>query len=220
MVVLPARLCYNRPAYWSRRYHMRNAASVDRASIVETVSAAQLGARIRLLRQQRRLTLDALAERSGVSRAMLSKIERGENNPTLVVVVKVALGLGVTTSQLIGVEERREVVLVPKERRMVFRDQDTGFERQLLFPTFEGNSIEFVRHVLPPGVTSGDMPAHKRGAEKYIVVERGRLKVVLPRAAYVLTEGDALYFECDVAHRFENTGEGTCSYYLVISSHA
>ena len=198
---------------------MRNPNSIDSAHIVETVSAAQLGARVRDLRQRQRLTLDALAERSGVSRAMLSKIERGENNPTLVVVVKVALGLGITTSQLIGVEERREVVLVPKERRMVFRDEETGFERQLLFPTFDGNSIEFVRHVLPPGVVAGDMPAHKRGDEKYIVVERGRLRVVLPCATYLVEEGDALYFECDVTHRFENAGEGTCSYYLVINSH-
>lgn len=198
---------------------MRNPNTSDSASIVETVSAAHLGARIRTVRQQQRLTLDALAERSGVSRAMLSKIERGENNPTLVVVVKVALGLGISTSHLIGVEERRQVILVPKERRMVFRDEETGFERQLLFPSFEDNGIDFVRHVLPEGVTSGDMPAHQRGAEKYVVVEQGRLRVVLPGGAHLVDAGDALYFECDVAHRFENAGKGVCSYYLVIASH-
>lgn len=213
-------MSYNRLGYWIRRHHMRNQNSSDNAKIVETVSATYLGSRIRVLRQQQRLTLDALAERCGVSRAMLSKIERGENNPTLVVAVKVALGLGITTSQLIGVEERREVVLVPRERRMVFKDAATGFERQLLFPTFEGNSLEFVRHVLPPGVNSGDMPAHKRGAEKYIVVEQGLLRVVFPSGEYMVDEGDALYFECDVTHRFENAGEGICSYYLVIDSRA
>lgn len=149
---------------------------------------------------------------------MLSKIERGENNPTLVVAVKVALGLGVSTSELIGVEERREVVKVPKARRMRFTDPSTGFERQLLFPTFPGNSLEFVRHVLPPGVASGDMPAHKRGTEKYLVVEQGTLRVIFEAAEYVLDEGDALYFECDVTHRFENGGRTACSYFLVINS--
>ena len=197
---------------------MRSQLSSDSAKIVETVSSAYLGARIRALRQQRRLTLDALAERSGVSRAMLSKIERGENNPTLVVAVKVALGLGVTTSELIGVEERREVVKVPQARRMRFTDPDTGFERQLLFPTFPGNNLDFVRHVLPVGVTSGDMPAHRRGTEKYLVVEQGTLRVVFPNTEYLLEVGDALYFECDVSHRFENAGAGVCSYYLVINS--
>lgn len=171
-----------------------------------------------MLRQQRRLTLDALAERSGVSRAMLSKIERGENNPTLVVAVKVALGLGITTSELIGVDERREAVMVPRDRRMIFKDGETGFERQLLFPSFEGSRMEFVRHVLPFGVSSGNMPAHQRGAEKYIVVDRGTLRVIVQAAEYLLHEGDALYFECDVTHRFENAGDETCSYYLVIDT--
>jgi len=192
--------------------------SRDNSNIVETVSAAYLGSRIRTLRQQQRLTLDALAERSGVSRAMLSKIERGENNPTLVVAVKVALGLGITTSQLIGVEDRREVIHAPRARRMVFKDQETGFERQLLFPTFEGSSLEFVRHVLPPGVTTGDMPAHQHGVEKYVVVEQGTLMVVVQNGEHLVEEGDGLYFECDVPHRFENAGRGVCSYYLVIHS--
>lgn len=188
------------------------------STIVESVSAALLGSRIRGLRQQRRLTLETLAERSGVSRAMLSKIERGENNPTLVVVVKIAMGLGITTSQLIDMDERRDVVLTPRSRRRIFRDAETGFERHLLFPAFEGAGLEFVMHVLPPGITSGDMPAHMRGARKYVVVDGGILRVVLPTAAYALEEGDSLYFECDVEHRFENAGDGICSYYLVIST--
>lgn len=189
-------------------------------SVVETVSAASLGSRVRALRRQRRLTLDELAARSGVSRAMLSKIERGENNPTLVVAVKVALGLSVTTSELIGVVERREVVKVPRARRMVFKDPATGFERQVLFPTFEGSGMEFVRHVLPPRVAAGDMPAHRRGSEKYLVVEQGRLRVLIAGEEQLLDEGDALYFECDVPHRFENAGDTTCSYYLLITSRA
>ncbi|CAA9452388.1 MAG: Transcriptional regulator, Xre-family with cupin domain, partial [uncultured Rubrobacteraceae bacterium] len=70
------------------------------------------------MRRERGLTLEELAGRSGVSRAMISKLERGEKNPTLVVAAKVAEGLGITLSQLMGIEERREVVVVPRERRM------------------------------------------------------------------------------------------------------
>jgi transcriptional regulator with XRE-family HTH domain len=199
---------------------MRNRITTNGSHIVEDVTAAHLGSRVRALRHQQRLTLDEVAARSGVSRAMLSKIERGQNNPTLVVVVKVALGLGVSTSQLITGEERRGVFLTPRDRRMVFRDAQTGFERELLFPPFEGASLEFVRHVLPQGVNSGTMPAHRRGADKYIVVERGTLRVVIQSNEYLVHEGDTLYFECDVAHGFENAGECTCSYFIVISAHA
>lgn len=186
--------------------------------MVEAVSSEQLGARVRDLRRRRGLTLEALAESSGVSRAMISKLERGEKNPTLVIAARLAEGLGVTLSQLAGMEERREVIVVPRDRRMVMRDPETGFERQVLSPNFAGRGVEFVRNVVPEGGTSGEFPPHKKGVEEYIVVEHGRLRAVLGAEEYVLEEGDAVYFEADVAHRFDNLGEGACSYYLIISS--
>jgi transcriptional regulator with XRE-family HTH domain len=186
--------------------------------VVEEVSSGRLGERVRILRRERGLTLNLLAERSGVSRAMISKLERGEKNPTLVVAAKLAEGLGVSLSQLVGVEERREVVVVPLERRMIMRDPGTGFERQLLSPSFGGRGIEFIWSVVPEGSSSGEFPPHRRGVEEYVVVEKGRLRAVLRGEDYLLEEGDALYFEADISHRFDNAGEGECSYYLVIDS--
>lgn len=149
---------------------------------------------------------------------MISKIERGEKNPTLVVAAKIAEGFGITLSQLVGIEERREVIVVPKERRMVMRDPATGFERQVLSPTFGRKGVEFIRNMVPEGSTSGEFPPHKRGVVEYVVVERGSLKAILAEEEYLLEEGDAIYFEADVPHRFENAGDGECSYYLVIDS--
>jgi transcriptional regulator with XRE-family HTH domain len=186
--------------------------------VVEEVASGRLGERVRGLRRERGLTLDLLAERSGVSRAMISKLERGEKNPTLVVAAKIAEGLGVRLSQLVGVEEGREVVVVPRGRRMVVRDPETGFERQLLSPSFGGRGIEFIKNVVPEDSTSGEFPPHRRGVEEYVVVERGRLRAFLGSEDYLLEEGDALYFEADVSHRFDNAGKGECSYYLVIAS--
>jgi transcriptional regulator with XRE-family HTH domain len=185
--------------------------------MVEDVSSGRLGERVRALRRERGWTLELLAERSGVSRAMISKLERGEKNPTLVVAARVAEGLGVSLSQLVGIEARREIVVVPKERRMVMRDPETGFERQLLSPSF-GGELEFIRNVVPEGSTSGEFPPHRRGVEEYVVVEKGRLRAILGSEEHVLEEGDAAYFEADVAHRFDNAGVGECSYYLVIDS--
>lgn len=162
--------------------------------------------------------MEGLAAASGVSRAMISKLERGEKSPTLVVAARVAEGLGVTLSQLTGVEERREVVVVPRDRRMVMRDPQSGFVRQLLSPSFGGRGVEFVRNVIPEGSTSGEFPPHRRGVEEYVAVEEGRLRAVLGGEEYLLEQGDALYFEADVSHRFDNAGEGECAYYLVIVS--
>lgn len=186
--------------------------------MVEAVSSGRLGVRVRDLRRRRGLTLEALAETSGVSRAMISKLERGEKNPTLVVAARLAEGLNVTLSQLAGMEDRREVIVVPRDRRMTMRDPETGFERQLLSPTFAGSGVEFIRNVIPEDETSGEFPPHRKGVEEYIVVERGRLRAVLDGDEYALEEGDAVYFEADVPHRFDNLGDGECSYYLVISS--
>ena len=185
---------------------------------VAAVGPEELGRRVRDLRGNRGMTLQELADRSGVSRAMVSKVERGEKTPTLVVAAKVAEGLSVSLSQLAGVEERREVVLVPRDRRMIMRDSQTGFERQLLSPSFGGHGVEFVRNVVPEGSSSGEFPAHRRGVEEYVVVEKGSLKAVLGGEEHQLEEGDALYFEADVVHRFDNTGPGEASYYLVISA--
>ena len=186
--------------------------------MIDEVSSGRLGARVRDLRQERRLTLEALAERSGVSRAMISKIERGEKNPTLVVAARLSEGFGISLSQLVGMEERREVVVVPKERRMVMKDPETGFERQLLSPSFGRRGVEFIRNVVPEGSASGEFPAHKKGVQEYIVIERGELRAILGGEEYLLEEGDSIYFEADVGHRFDNAGEGECSYYLVIDS--
>jgi transcriptional regulator with XRE-family HTH domain len=190
----------------------------DGSTLVESVSAGKIGSRVRELRRSKGFTLEVLAERSGVSRAMISKIERGEKNPTLVVAAKIAEGFGITLSQLVGIEERREVIVVPKERRMVMRDPATGFERQVLSPTFRRKGVEFIRNMVPEGSTSGEFPPHRRGVVEYIVVERGSLKAILAEEEYLLEEGDAIYFEADVPHRFENAGDGECSYYLVIDS--
>ena len=173
---------------------------------------------MRELRRERGLTLEELAERSGVSRAMISKVERGEKNPTLVVAAKLAEGLGITLSEFAGTEERREVVVVPRAGRMVMRDPETGFERHLLSPSFGGRGVEFIRNVIPEGSTSGEFPPHRRGVEEYVAVEKGSLRVVIGDGQHSLGEGDALYFEADVPHRFDNTGDGESSYYLVIVS--
>ena len=187
-------------------------------STVDAVSSGRLGARMKGLRRGKGLTLEELAMGSGVSRAMLSKVERGEKNPTLVVAAKVAEGLGIGLSELLGTEERREVVVVPHDRRPTMRDPESGFERQLLSPPFVGRGVEFVRNVVPVGASSGRFPPHRRGVEEYVVVEKGLLLAVLGGEERLLREGDALYFEADVAHRFDNAGDEECSYYLVIVS--
>src|SRR5918998_2886152 len=109
---------------------MDDTAASGTSTMVAAVSSGRLGSRVRALRRRRGLTLEDLAGLSGVSRAMISKLERGEKNPTLVVAARLAEGLGVTLSRLAGMEERRGGFFVPTGRGMGMRDPQKGFERQ------------------------------------------------------------------------------------------
>ncbi|RVD46915.1 helix-turn-helix transcriptional regulator, partial [Mesorhizobium sp. M7A.F.Ca.ET.027.03.2.1] len=92
------------------------------------------GDRVRTIREQANLTLEQFSKLSGVSRAMLSKVERGEKSPTIGVAKRIAHALGASFSALLGDEpaSRRAFALVTKDQRQVFRDPETGFERFLL----------------------------------------------------------------------------------------
>src|SRR3954462_9719691 len=111
---IPQRGTRRSPSWETYFYQVSGEGTRTSSTIVDSVSSGQFGVRVRGLRRERGLSLEALASRSGVSRAMLSKVERGEKTPTLVVAAKVAEGLDVTLSQLVGVEEQREVVVVPR----------------------------------------------------------------------------------------------------------
>lgn len=178
---------------------------------------AALGQRVKLLRADAGLTLDQLARRSGVSRAMLSKVERGEKSPTLSVISRTALGLNVSLSRLLGSEpDPAEVVVVRRNQRLVYRDPETGFDRELLSPTHVGSGVELLLHQIPPGASSGDLPAYATSTEKYLVVNEGRLTVTIGGVREVLETGDALYFDVKHPYRFENQGDVPVSYYLVV----
>ena len=188
------------------------------ASEVDAADATRLGRRIHELRVQRNWTQDVLAARAGVSKAMLSKVERGENNPTLVVAAKIAGALGLSMSQLIGADERRRTLLLPREKRVTFRDSVTGIERRL-FPAFGGSAVDIVQVIMPVGSSSGDLSPHLHPMEYYLLVEQGVMRVTLGEDSYEMAEGDALYFVGDVPHRFDNIGPEEARYIGVGHGH-
>ena len=178
---------------------------------------AEVGGRVKRLRIQAGLTLDEFAAQSGVSRAMLSKVERGEKSPTLAIIVRIAKGLNVSMSALMGAEpDPAQVAVIRRASRLAFKDPETGFERHNLSPTHLDNDLEFLLHRIPAGESSGELPAYKVPTEKYLVVHEGQLTVQTGGERHVLETGDAFYFDVRDPYRFINSGKTTCAYYLVI----
>lgn len=185
----------------------------DHGSIV-----AEVGIRLKQLRTDAGLTLDALSKSAGVSRAMLSKVERGEKSPTLTVFVRIATGLGVSLSKLMGAaSDVAETAIVRADQRLTFQDPETGFERHILSPNHIDNGIELLLHRIPPGQSSGLLPVYNVPTEKLLVVHEGRLTVYAGESRYDLNSGDSFYFEVRKPYRFVNLEKTWCSYYLVVS---
>ncbi len=178
----------------------------------------ELGEALRRCRQERRLTLDQLAKKSGVSRAAISKIERGDSGASSTVLGKLSEALDLSISQLIGGHRGDRVLHIPAGKQPVFREEASGFERRSLSPLYLGRGIDFVLNRLPPKAKTGPFPSHRRGVEEHLYVTKGRLKVSLDGKDHVLRAGDFLFYQGDLDHTFENISDAACEYFIVIDS--
>lgn len=198
---------------------MQKRETVDREDGPEADDISGIfGARVRALREQAGMTLQDFSLRSGVSRAMLSKVERGEKSPTIGIAASISKALNTSLTYLTsGEDERSAVAIVRKKERHVFRDRKTGFERHVLTPPIAGNSTELLYHFLPAGKSTGRLPPYPSGTEKHIVVVNGTLVVAMKGGDISLEGGDSVFFEADVEHAFVNRTALPCEYYLVVA---
>jgi len=178
-----------------------------------------VGARIRALREGLDLSLRDLAERSGVSAPMLSQVERGETSPTLAVAERIAGGLELTLSQLLRLDEADGVVVVRRDERR--RGGSRAHRYEVLTPPLPGLRAEVSLHTLGAMASTagpGDPPMHEPGSRETAVVVDGRLRLVCAGAAHELAEGDAVTFDADLPHHFENPGGGDARFYAVVAA--
>jgi XRE family transcriptional regulator, regulator of sulfur utilization len=190
--------------------------------MVEAVTNAEsgldvvaLGERIRGERLRQRRSLDDLAAAAGVSRSMLSAVERGDKVPTVLVLHRIAVGLGSNITRLLGEEQAAPIVVLRHGEQVVARDP-SGWERRNLAPVLPGVDFEFMRTTIPPGVDAGEFPPHPPGSREYVAVERGSLRLTVGGVAYLLAAGDSISYDGDRRHAFANPGDEPCVYYLAL----
>ena len=180
----------------------------------------EAGTRIRALREAMGLSLRDLAERSGVSAPMLSQVERGETSPTLAVAGKIASGLELSLSQLLRLDEGGSVSVVRSAQRRQGGAKG-GHAYEVVTPPLPGQRAEVSLHVLEPGSATGgpdDPPMHEPGARETAVVTGGRLRLVCDGESYDLEEGDAVTFDADLPHRFENPDGDPARFFAVVAA--
>jgi transcriptional regulator with XRE-family HTH domain len=179
------------------------------------LSAAAMGARIRTMRRARGLTLERLAAASGVSRSMISEIERGGRAPTVLVLDRIATALGSSIARLTQDESRYEPVLLARDDQAVLADP-AGWERRILSPVLPGVEFEFMRTTLGCLVDAGTYLPHAPGSREYVAVERGTLELALDGTASRLGEGDSIFYPGDCRHGLANPAAEPCVYYLAM----
>ncbi|WP_198347231.1 helix-turn-helix domain-containing protein [Nocardia terrae] len=182
--------------------------------------AGAFGANVRRRREEAGLTLDQLAAQSAVSRAMLSKVERGEKSPTIGVASKIAHALNASLSDLIGgppPPNSAVAVVMRRSERPIFRDPETGFERHMVSAAPGVAGGEMLVHYLPAHISTGLLPAYPPGTEKQLVVLEGTLTVLLGGITETLNEGDSIFFQADTDHGFANRTTTPCEYIMIIS---
>jgi transcriptional regulator with XRE-family HTH domain len=175
---------------------------------------ARIASRVKALRLAGGFTIDGLAEKSGVSRAMISKIERGDVSPTAVLLAKLSNALDVTLSQLFR-DGDDEGMLVRAVTRRVWRDPATGYIRRNVSPV--SSPVDIVDVTLPPGAQVTHDNAVPLHLTQLVWVFEGLLTMSIDGTAHSLGAGDCLQMRLDCPISFQNQTDDDIRYAVLLA---
>ena len=184
----------------------------------DEIGAAELTGRVaenlRAQRKKRDLSLDGLATLTGVSRAALSQIETCKTNPTLGVLWKIASGLGVPFSDLVG-DSQLAITVQRRDETQVLLSADKKFESRPLMPPVGISQIEMYELRLSARSRYAS-DAHGPGTRELLVVLNGALRLTVGDRSDDLAAGDSVVFNANLPHVYENPGASEARYHDVI----
>jgi transcriptional regulator with XRE-family HTH domain len=179
----------------------------------------RIAARIRDLRASRGLTLEALAERSGVSRSMISLIERGESSPTAVLLERLATGLNVALASLFDAPSAKNEPVARRAEQPRWRDPASGYVRRNVSPAGFPSPIQIVEVEFPRGArVAFDTGARDVRQHQQVWVLDGAIEVTVGEDRHALQAGDCLAFVLDKPVTFQNRTRKLARYAVVIVS--
>ncbi len=175
----------------------------------------RIAARLRGERTARRWTLDDLAERSQVSKAMISKIERAEASPTAALLGRLSGAYGITLSNLLAELEKAPRGPLRAADQAVWRDPATGYVRRQISAS-PNVPVELIQVDLPAGATVSFPAASYAFITQVMWVLTGILTFVEGAATHTLKAGDSLALGQPADCTFRNDGAATCRYLVVV----
>lgn len=180
----------------------------------------QLGPRLQMQRKKLNLTLDRLADLSGVSKSMLSQIERSMVNPTFATLWSLTRALGVELGDLIeesssGFKQAGQIEFVPSNYMPAISSADGKCTLRILSPISSAGKLEWYDLSMAPGGVLDSQP-HARGCHEHATVLEGKAEVCSGQSSQILSCGDTARYPADLHHAIINVDGGTTRMMLVV----
>ena len=163
-----------------------------------------IASNLKELRKARGLTLDDMAEVSGVSKSMLGQIERGECGLSVATLWKISNGMKISFTALMQ-ENRPKTKIVDNKAVTPLTNGQTGFRLYPVFPFESGRDFEILYLELDAGANSRSEP-HEPGSEEFTMVYEGTLTLSVGEERYEVRAGHSIQYNCDLPHCYANYG--------------
>ena len=182
---------------------------------VQTVSEA-VAAQLKAHRKSKKLTLDELSRRSGVSKGMLVEIEKCDANPSIAILCKISAALGVSVADIVNVASSPAVHLVSSQDIPTLWNGPKGGSARLLAGTTGPDMIELWRWEMQPG-EQFESEGHPAGTFELIHVEQGQLRISVDGVESLVPAGSSAVARTDVAHQYANDSKGKLVFTMTVA---
>lgn len=169
---------------------------------------------LKRIRKSKNMSLDMMAEQTGVSKSMLGQIERGESNPTVTTIGKIVEGIRVSFDELIQTPVE-QVTIVEKGDLTKTKDIENNCRVYIYFPYDERRSFEIYLIEIDPG---GEYKSTSRGENtfEHVTVTSGELTLDINEKEYIVDENNSIKFAADQEHIYRNTGNEMLYLHVVL----
>lgn len=173
-----------------------------------------IGNKLKNIRSKRDLSLDELSKLTGVSKAMLGQIERGQSNPTVSTLWKIATGLKVSFSVFID-ESSDDLKVINQEDITPIIEEDNKMRLYPIFPFDMSKGFEIFTIELEPGCIHPSTP-HNDEVEEYIIVTEGEIEMTIDNKSFILKKGNSLNFKANKIHSYKNISDSLSVFQNII----
>jgi transcriptional regulator with XRE-family HTH domain len=175
----------------------------------------QLCDRVRELRRKKGWTLEQLSAACGVSRSMLSQIERNQANPTLGVAFRIAQAFGMSIGSLVDQRSATSSIdIIRSDDRSFHYKSDNQVKIRTLSPLHLEKDVEFYEVTLKAGGVLKSAP-HFGGTREFLTLSHGHIRITSGEDSAELRQGDSAHYPADVPHIIENLGRSDAVMFLV-----